>query len=160
MREKRGARLVPGPRFRDSMQGFSDPRVLPRDTFLLALPVPLPSCDLFGPPLPVSLPGFALTNGVNWYMRASEGSGHRRLGLGDLTETPELALGVSLEPRGLGSWVRNPLLPTLGLTSQQGTSSLFYLSPSNLVARKSWGPWGRMWGRGRSTFTHPAPPQV
>lgn len=109
------------------MQGLSGLGVSLAHTHThLTPPVPLPPCGHFsGPPRPFSFPGFALTNGVGWYVRA------RAL-------TPELRRGASFRtPRtGTGFGI-------LCSGSQQGTSSHFCLSPSNLVARKSWGSWGK-----------------
>lgn len=125
MWEMRGARLAPGPRL--GQPGLSGPGISLTDTTHThthpSPPVPLPSCCLIsGPPRPFAFPRFAPKNEVDWYVRA------RALGL-VLTRTPELRRGASLEPEELEDWVR----------SQQGTSSHFCLSPSNLVAGKSRG---------------------
>lgn len=65
----------------------------------------------------------------------------RTLGL-VLTWTPELRRGASLDLGGLEDWRTG--FAMLCSRSQQGTSSHFCLSPSNLVARKSRGSWGNL----------------
>lgn len=93
MWEMRDARLAPRPRLGQPVCKVSPALGSHWQTHTHLTPsVALSSCGLFsGPPRPFSLPGFALTNGVNWCVRA------RALGL-VLTRTLKLRRGASLEP--------------------------------------------------------------